>query len=649
MPLHTAQQCFNKGDDVEVLKTNPFTIWLPSTVIRSTPCKKTRNGQIYVEFQTLSAEEPSGSRREYVNAGDVRPAPPPELHRYFKVGDNVEVLYKQKGWRKGKVADILENSMYFVSLDGGEEETVKVEQWGLRVYRVWDDGSWLPPLDFQQMPQKNRPEVELKSRGVKLRIMCSRSWKKIFSEGMSVEVKRDIEGCYGSWHTAAIVEPVGYDKFLVEYEKLKTVNGTQFLKEEVDASYIRPCPPEKRSFHQFEHHDRVDAWLNDGWWEGHITEVLGGLKYTVCLMNTEEEYVFEHSMLRHRQEWVREKWLTAREFDKTRSSSDMTLKSKELKIRIKCSGRTSKPKFSRGMRVEVRSDEEGYQGSWYTAVIVDSIGEHKFLVEYLTLRTEDESEPLKEKAHASDIRPCPPVIQRIDRFKMLEEVDAWYNEGWWVGLICKILDGSKYMVYFWTTNEELVFDHFTLRPHQEWIDGKWVIAFMKKSKIQLKPKLNLKRRKGGVASHTNFCVGAKVEVRSDEEGYQGSWYPATIVRPLGNGKYLLQYQTLETDDETDLLTEEVDALFIRPSPPVIQQADQFRPLDEVDAWHNGGWWAGQVCKVLIGSNYTVYFQTTNEILEFQHSDLRPRQNWLDGEWIAAKRFAGSVYHDQDKA
>lgn len=127
-----------------------------------------------------------------------------------------------------------------------------------------------------------------------------------------------------------------------------------------------------------------------------------------------------------------------------------------------------------------------------------------------------------------------------------------------------------------------------------------------------------------------------MEVKSNEEGYQGSWYPATIVRSLRNGKYLLRYQTLETDDETDLLTEEADALSIRPSPPVIQQADQFRPLDEVDAWYNGGWWAGQVCKVLEGSNYTVYFRTANEIVEFQHSDLRPHQNWLDGEWIAFK-------------
>lgn len=127
--------------------------------------------------------------------------------------------------------------------------------------------------------------------------------------------------------------------------------------------------------------------------------------------------------------------------------------------------------------MEVKSDEEGYQGSWFTAEIVGSIGTDKFLVEYQTLKTDDESQPLIERAEASYIRPCPPEIQRVDRFRLLEEVDAWYNDGWWVGLICGVLGDLKYSVYFWTTNEELEFQHFKLRPHQEWIDGKWIVSF----------------------------------------------------------------------------------------------------------------------------------------------------------------------------
>lgn len=299
----------------------------------------------------------------------------------------------------------------------------------------------------------------------------------------------------------------------------------------------------------------------------------------------------------------------------------------------------SVPKFSNGTMVEVKSDEEGYQGSWYPAVIVDSVGNDKFLVKYKTLKTDDESELLKEKTDASDIRPCPPVIQRLDRFKMLEEVDAWYNDGWWMGLIYKVLDGLKYAVYFWSTNEELEFDHFNLRPHQEWIDGKWVISFRKKPKLAVKPTIaKMKVPYGGGASIANFCNGTRVEVESGEGDYVDIWFPAIILGPVCNGKYLVEYLTLRTDDDgTKLLKEEVDAPRIRPCPCVIQRVERFKPLEEVDAWYGGGWWVGQVYKVFVGSNYTVYFRSTNEVLEFQHSYLRPHQDWTNGNWITATR------------
>lgn len=126
------------------------------------------------------------------------------------------------------------------------------------------------------------------------------------------------------------------------------------------------------------------------------------------------------------------------------------------------------------MKVEVRSDEDGYRGSWYTAVILGSIGEDKYLVEYQTLKTDDETELLKEEIRASHIRPYPPLVQRVCRFSRLEAVDAWYNEGWWTGNVSKILKGSTYQVYFRSSNEEMVFKHGDLRPHQEWIGGHWI-------------------------------------------------------------------------------------------------------------------------------------------------------------------------------
>ena len=153
------------------------------------------------------------------------------------------------------------------------------------------------------------------------------------------------------------------------------------------------------------------------------------------------------------------------------------MKPRALKLRIKFSGRTSDANFSKGTVVEVRSGREGYQGSWYAAVIVDSIGTDKFLVKYQTLRAGDETE-LKENVDASYIRPCPPEIPQMDRFIQFQDVDAWCNDGWWEGLIFEVLDDHKYLVYLMGTNGEMTAEHSELRPHQEWIGGKWVAASM---------------------------------------------------------------------------------------------------------------------------------------------------------------------------
>ena len=76
------------------------------------------------------------------------------------------------------------------------------------------------------------------------------------------------------------------------------------------------------------------------------------------------------------------------------------------------------------------------------AVIISSKWTGKYLVEYMTLKSDNEIELLKEEANALSLRPCSPIIQHTGPFEPFEEVDAW-----WVGSVCKILRGSKYMVY----------------------------------------------------------------------------------------------------------------------------------------------------------------------------------------------------------
>ena len=46
---------------------------------------------------------------------------------------------------------------------------------------------------------------------------------------------------------------------------------------------------------------------------------------------------------------------------------------------------------------------------------------------------------------------------------------SYLQSSWWPNL-CR--------AYFWITNEELELEHFSLRPHQEWIGGKFVVDFM---------------------------------------------------------------------------------------------------------------------------------------------------------------------------
>ncbi|KAK1584591.1 hypothetical protein Q3G72_034220 [Acer saccharum] len=50
---------------------------------------------------------------------------------------------------------------------------------------------------------------------------------------------------------------------------------------------------------------------------------------------------------------------------------------------------------------------------------------------------------------------------------------------------------------------------------------------------------------------------------------------------------------------------------------------------------------GVISKVLSNSRYIVYFRESYEEVEFEHSDLRLQQDWIDGKWIAASRDLGT--------
>ncbi|XP_040257265.1 DUF724 domain-containing protein 7-like isoform X1 [Aegilops tauschii subsp. strangulata] len=145
-------------------------------------------------------------------------------------------------------------------------------------------------------------------------------------------------------------------------------------------------------------------------------------------------------------------------------------------------------------------------------------------------------------------------------------------------------------------------------------------------------------------------VGAEVEVRSDDPGFAGSFYEATVAGHLltagRRGRYTVAYTTLLADDGDDEpLTETAAAGNVRPRPPPPEAGREFAVHEMVEAFHNDGWWAGVVSAVLprpvIDRDrrqpraYVVTFPTSRETLEFGEADLRPHRVFEGGRWVPA--------------
>ncbi|CAI0392012.1 unnamed protein product [Linum tenue] len=213
--------------------------------------------------------------------------------------------------------------------------------------------------------------------------------------GDRVEVSSDDPGFRGSRFAGTVIrrEAKNPNRYVVEYDQLyEDESGEKLLQETLDWIQLRPPPPppEKKKV-QFKFGDEVEAFHNDGWWEGAITAEHSGGKFAVFLRGSKEQIVFEEKDLRLPVQWVM--------------------------------------KFTQGMQVEVTTDEDGLKGAWFAATIIEPSGEDEYLIEYKTLTNDDDTEFLREDIRACNIRPCPPEIIVVDGFKVMDEVDAYYNEG----------------------------------------------------------------------------------------------------------------------------------------------------------------------------------------------------------------------------
>ncbi|KAM7265604.1 hypothetical protein ACFE04_003287 [Oxalis oulophora] len=132
------------------------------------------------------------------------------------------------------------------------------------------------------------------------------------------------------------------------------------------------------------------------------------------------------------------------------------------------------PSFKRGDRVEVCSTDDGYQGSYFEATVLSRKENGSYVVQYDNLVEEsDHNRQLKEVIPANEIRPMPPLSLPVTAYGYLTKVDAFDNDGWWVGEIIGKVE-SKFLVYFDHYRVEVPYSITQLRSHQEFIGGYWV-------------------------------------------------------------------------------------------------------------------------------------------------------------------------------
>lgn len=138
-------------------------------------------------------------------------------------------------------------------------------------------------------------------------------------------------------------------------------------------------------------------------------------------------------------------------------------------------------------------------------------------------------------------------------------------------------------------------------------------------------------------------VGDSVEIICEEEGFWGAYYEAKILAKKSNNNLLVEYKNLVTEkDEKVLLREIVEARRVRPVPPPVD-VSEFNILQKIDAFDNDGWWEGRITKKLDDFNYSVYFETSGDHLNYSIDRLRIHQDYVYGDWISSPTHNYSVF------
>ncbi|XP_077222174.1 uncharacterized protein LOC143856012 isoform X2 [Tasmannia lanceolata] len=143
-------------------------------------------------------------------------------------------------------------------------------------------------------------------------------------------------------------------------------------------------------------------------------------------------------------------------------------------------------------KIEVLCQDSGIRGCWFRCTVLE-LSRKKLKVHYDDLQNEDGSGNLEEwipafRPAAPDklgmrclgrltIRQCPPSGKLTDVvFEVGTPVDAWWNDGWWEGVVTGV-DGfgdDALQVYFPGEDIFSIIQRRDLRISRDWISNQWV-------------------------------------------------------------------------------------------------------------------------------------------------------------------------------
>ncbi|KAG2331399.1 hypothetical protein Bca52824_002579 [Brassica carinata] len=328
---------------------------------------------------------------------------PALLIKQIEVDDIVEV-FVSCGWLKGEVREILCGNKYLVQFKTVKEEAVYKSS-ALRPSMDWQDGHWIHTREVDVKCILGDPEIHCD-----LVEDVDIQFEKVLDlvrRGYRLKRQDWLNGSINIAVAEAEVEKNNYDPWIDATDKEKI----EFLTKQAEI-----------------YKERV------GYLEGLLN------------IRRENEKVGELNENASKESVLVKKKKRAREDKVARASAFSvglvygSMKLKFLKPRMENLKKKERPlPISKGCEVEASPGEDGFQGSWFRAILEqdpEKVKGEKLRVCYKTLLHEDGVKRCREYVERCFIRPVPPeCLNEGVKFKEGLVVDAYLNDGWWNGVI----------------------------------------------------------------------------------------------------------------------------------------------------------------------------------------------------------------------